>query len=157
QRSRLRSYELVSVAVIALVLGSAAVVSLARLRFGIEAATDSRYSTSVLMLYAAILVSLWPRVSAVASVAPQEPSPLQRAALTLSVGCILAYGMATHWRLPSDYSAFADAKADAEVAYVANVQDPLPFKYVVPQPQLELAWQARDYAVRHRLSVFSTT
>ena len=29
-------------------------------------------------------------------------------------------------------------KAEAEVAYVANVQDPLAFKNVVPQPQLEL-------------------
>jgi len=155
QRGRLRSYELVSVAVIVLVLGSAAAVSLARLRFGIEAATDSRYSTSVLMLYAAILVSLWPRVSTTAAVgALKGPTAVQAGALTLVIGCILAYGIASHWK--SDYSGFRQAKADAEVAYVANVQDPLPFRYVVPQPQLELAWQARAYVLRHKLSVFST-
>jgi hypothetical protein len=73
----------------------------------------------------------------------------------LVVGTI-AYAAASHWKLPYDYSEFPNVKADAEVAYVANVQDPLPFSRVVPQPQLELAWQARGYALRHDLSVFST-
>jgi hypothetical protein len=76
--------------------------------------------------------------------------------LALFVFATLAYGVASHWILPYDYSEFPDVKADAEVAYVADVQDPLPFQHVVPTPQLELAWRARGYLLRHDLSVFST-
>jgi len=157
RRNSLRPYELVAAGVIALTLGSAAVVTLARLRFGIEAATESRYSTTVLMLYAALLVSFWPRVQLDAAAArPNQPSAVRIAALALLVLAILAHGIASHWKLPYDYSDFLSAKADAEVAYVANVQDPLPFANLTPQPPLELAWQARGYALRHKLSVFST-
>jgi hypothetical protein len=157
RRDRLCSHELVCAGLMALALGSAAVAALARLRFGIEAATESRYSTTVLMLYAAILVSFWPRVHAdTGSAGPYRPSNIQTGALALFVVGTLAYGVASHWKLPYDYSEFPNIKADAEVAYVADVQDPLPFNYVAPQPPLELAWQARGYALRHNLSVFST-
>src|ERR1051326_2938776 len=158
RRDRLRSYELVSAGVIVLALGSAGVVSLVRLRFGIEAATESRYSTTVLMLYAAILVAFWPRLHGDAEAnGLGRPSTVHTGALALFVFGTLTYGVASHWKLPYAYSEFPDMKADAEVAYVANVQDPLPFRHVVPQPQLELAWRAREYLLRHGLSVFSTT
>jgi hypothetical protein len=157
RRDLLRSYELVSAGVIALALGSAAFAALARLRFGIEAATESRYSTTVLVLYAALLVSFWPRLSAGAgSAAGKRPSNVQTAALAAVALCTFAYAAASHWKLPYDYSEFPRMKAEAEVAYVANVQDPLAFNNVAPQPPLQLAWQARDYALRHKLSVFST-
>ncbi len=157
RRDRLRSYELVSAGLIALTVGSAALAALARVRFGIEAATESRYSTTVLMLYAALLVSFWPSVRADAdSAASSRPSKVQTGAITVFVAAALAYGIASHWTLPWDYSGFPIAKAEAEVAYVADVQDPLPFKDIAPQPQLDLAWQARGYALRHKLSVFST-
>jgi len=158
RRDRLRSDELVSAALIGLALGSAAVVSLARLRFGMEAATESRYSTTVLMLYAAILVAFWPRLQGdteVSGVAGQ--STVRTGSLALFVFATLAYGVASHWKFPYEFSKFPAMKADAEVAYIANVQDPLPFQHVAPQPQLELAWQAREYLIRHNLSVFSTT
>ena len=157
RRDRLHAHELVSAGLITLALGSAAATALARLRFGIEAATESRYSTTVLVLYAALLVSVWPKIPAGAgSAASNRPSAVQTGALAVLVLFTLAYAAASHWKLPYDYSAFPNMKAEAEVAYVANVQDPLAFKNVVPQPQLELAWQARGYALRHKLSVFST-
>jgi hypothetical protein len=157
RRGRLRSYELVSVGLIALTLISAAATALARLRFGVEAATDSRYSTTVLVLYAALLVSFWPKILPdAASAASNRPSAVQTGTLGVFVLGVLAYAAASHWKLPYDYAAFPRMKAEAEVAYVANVQDPLAFTNVAPQPQLELAWQARGYALRHKLSVFST-
>jgi hypothetical protein len=157
RRDRLPSYELVSAGLIALVLGSAAAAALARLRFGIEAATESRYSTSVLVLYVALLVSFWPKAPAqAASAARNRASAVQSAASAVFVFAAFAYAAASHWKLPYDYSEFTNVKAEAEVAYVANVQDPLPFSRVVPQPPLELAWQARGYALRHNRSVFST-
>jgi hypothetical protein len=157
RRDRLHSHELVAVGLIVLVLASAAGTALGRLRYGIDAATDSRYSTTVLMLYAALLVSFWPKVQADSEAADLDrPNGVQTAALALFVVAILAYGIASHSKLPQDYSEFPKMKADAEVAYVADVPDPLPFKYVVPQPPLELAWQARGYLLRHRLSVFAT-
>jgi hypothetical protein len=155
---RLIRYELLSAGLIALTLGSAAAASLARLRFGIDAATESRYSTTVLMLYVALLVSFWPRVHRDAkSTDGPGLNTRQTVAVALFAILIVIYGIASHWKLPYDYAAWADAKADAEVAYVANVQDPLPFEPVVPQPQLDLAWQPREYLRRHNLSVFSTT
>lgn len=157
RRDRLRSYELVSAGLIVLALGSAAVVSLARLRFGIGAATESRYSTTVLMLYVAILVAFWPRFDRDAEAdGSSRQNTIRTGALALFVFATLAYGVAGHWKFSYDFSQFPDMKADAEVAYLANVQDPLPFQYVAPQPQLELSWQARPYVLRHHLSVFST-
>jgi hypothetical protein len=157
RRDRLCSFELVSVGLIALAIASAAMTALARLRFGLEGAVESRYSTTVLMLYAALLVSFWPRVQIDAEPAwATRPNPPLTAALAMLVVGILAYGIASHWKLPYDYSGFRTMKADAEVAYVANVQDPLAFEHVAPRPQVELAWRARDYVLRHNLSVFST-
>jgi len=150
-------YELVSVGLITLALGSAIAAALARLRFGIEAATESRYSTTVLVLYAALLVSFWPRVPAeAASATSNRPSAVSTRALAMLVAGTIAFTAASHWKLPYDFSEFANRKADAEVAYVANVQDALAFRHVAPEPQLEVAWQARGYALRHKLSVFST-
>jgi len=155
---RLGSYDLVSVGLIALTLISAAATALARLRFGIEAATESRYSTSVLMLYAALVVSFWPRVHADAeSAEAYKPDAVQTGALVLFALISFVYGITSHRKLPYDYSQWRDVKENAEVAYVADVQDPVAFKDVAPQPQLDLAWQARGYVLRHKLSVFSTT
>jgi hypothetical protein len=158
RRGRLCSYELVCAGLIALALGSAAAATLARLRFGIEAATESRYSTSVLVLYAALLVSFWPKVpTGRASDASNSLGAVPPGALAVLVVCTIAYAAASHWKLPYDYSEFPNVKADAEIAYVANVQDAPAFTPVVPAPQLDLAWQARGYALRHQLSVFSTS
>jgi hypothetical protein len=124
----------------------------------VEAATESRYSTTVLMLYAAILVAFWPRLQDETEVnGVSGQSAVRTGGLALFVFAILAYGVASHWKFSYDFSEFPAMKADAEVAYVANVQDPVPFQHVAPRPQLELAWQAREYLLRHNLSVFSTT
>jgi len=173
RRGGLRSYETVATGMIVLVLVSAAAAALGRVEIGI--ATDSRYSTAVLMLYAGIIVSFWPRLSGYHEPArPCGPGVQPRCRnLAIPVFLVLgtlAYGAASHWRLPYEVSELPNIKANAEVAYVGNVQDPDAIKPVamgtgyvgVPDPRAyaalitEHAWRSRRYLLRHNFSVFST-
>jgi hypothetical protein len=154
-----RPYEVVAIGLIVLVLVSGAMVALERVQFGIEAATESRYSTPVLILYSAVLVSLWPRTRAEAEAAESRGSTahakLPEIGMSIAIACALAYGVRSHWELPYDYAPLSSLKSDAEVGYVANVQDPQHFKYVASS--IDQAWRARRYLLRHNLSIFSTT
>jgi hypothetical protein len=173
RRSSLCSYEVVATGMIVLILTSAVAAALGRV--GISTATESRYSTPVLMLYAGIIVSFWPRIlerdESDGHCGPGIQARGRKLAVPiLVVACTLAYGAASHWRLPYQYKDLPKIKANAEVAYLGNVQDPDVVKYVAmgtgslrdPDPIkyaaliTQQAWQSRHYLLRHELSVFST-
>jgi len=169
RRGNLRSHEIVATGTIVLVLGSAAAAALGRVG-GIS--TESRYSTPVLMLYAGIIVLFWPRLPGPGeSARPCGQARSRKLAIPVFlVACLLAYGAASHWRLPYEYRDLPRMKANAEVAYVGNVQDPDAVKRIamgtgyvgVPDPAeyaaliTEHAWRSRRYLLRHHFSVFST-
>src|SRR5262249_37655016 len=166
RRGNLRSHEIVATGTIVLVLGSAAAAALGRVG-GIS--TESRYSTPVLMLYAGIIVLFWPRLPGPGeSARPCGQARSRKLAIPVFlVACLLAYGAASHWRLPYEYRDLPRMKANAEVAYVGNVQDPDAVKRIamgtgyvgVPDPAeyaaliTEHAWRSRRYLLRHHFSV----
>jgi len=153
-----RLYQVVAFGIIVLVLVSAAVVAVGRVQLGIEAAVESRYSTPVLILYSAILVSVWPRNRIEAATAEAQKltfrAKLHEIGIALVVACILVYGVKSHLELPYNYEPLPRLKSDAEIGYVSNVQDPEHFKYVAPS--IDKAWGVRRYLLRNNLSVFST-
>jgi hypothetical protein len=113
--------------------------AITRSYLGLEGATESRFVTPAIMLYAALLIGLWPKI---------HPSLAM-----LSATGVAAYSILSHIWLPYDYDPLVQIKLNAEIAYVAGVKDREPLSRV---GNLEREWQVRPFVLRHGLQPFAS-
>jgi len=134
-----RADQTIAVASCGFILAIAAAAALTRVSLGIAGATESRFVTPAVFLWAGLLVGFWPLL------------PARSAALcAVSVG---VYSLLSHLWLPYNYYPLWDIKANAETAYVAGVKDA---GGLAPFGSVERIWAARPFVLRHGLAPFSS-
>jgi len=128
----------VAVAICLFVPGLAVAAALSRIHLGIADATESRFVTPALFLWAGLLVGFWPSLKG-------RP----RAFCAVFVG---AYSIVSHLWIGQNYSAHRYLKTNAEISYVAGVKDTEALRWLGPVEQM---WVARPFVLRHALAPFS--
>jgi hypothetical protein len=134
-----RADQTIAVAICLFILAIAAAAALTRVSLGVVGATESRFVTPVIFLWAGLLVGFWPSLT------------VRSAALcAASVG---VYGLLSHVWLQYDYYPLHELKANGEVAYLAGVKDTARLSHFgVP----ERLWAARPFVIRYALAPFSS-
>jgi hypothetical protein len=147
RRQPLRS-ETLSFGLVAFGVISALMVTVSRLRFGLEGAVESRYGTPVLVLYASLIVWFWHRLPW------RYPTKLAAFSIYGLAAILAVYSVASHLHLPYDYSPLKKLKSAAEAAFVSGVRDDAVLHRV--SAPLQKAWELRPFLMREGLSIFSS-